>query len=160
MEEVLHKHEELDLWFIDVKKWDQFDYCETRRVWLEILGVPLHGWKLETCKKKNCSYMAKTIKVLIDTNRFNTINGVLIISLEGVGYTINVKEISLSIQVIQTTHTLEMTPSMEAMDSNDGAVGSKDITDDVVSTDDMAYSDLRRNDRVFAMQDREVVKET
>ena len=51
MEEVLDKHEELDLWFVNIKKWDQNDYCETRRVWLEIFGVPRHGWKWENFKK-------------------------------------------------------------------------------------------------------------
>ncbi|KAJ8442616.1 hypothetical protein Cgig2_008392 [Carnegiea gigantea] len=121
MEEVLDKHEQLDLWFINVKKWDQNDYCEIRRV---------------------C--------------RFNTIDGDLIISLEDAGYRIKVKEIGSAIQVIQTTDTLATAPSMEAMDSSDGVVGFKGIEDDVAAADDVACSDLRRNDMVVAEQDGEL----
>ncbi|KAJ8439403.1 hypothetical protein Cgig2_001743 [Carnegiea gigantea] len=44
MEETLKKQEELDLWFSEIKKWSRYDCCENRRVWLEIHGVPSHGW--------------------------------------------------------------------------------------------------------------------
>jgi len=51
MEEALNNHQELDTWFSEVKRWDKYDYCETRKVWLEIIGVPPHGWKWENFKK-------------------------------------------------------------------------------------------------------------
>jgi len=40
MEEALRNHEELDLWFYDIKRWDRYDICESRKVWLEVFGVP------------------------------------------------------------------------------------------------------------------------
>jgi len=43
LEDVLSNHEELDQWFVNVKKWDKYECCETRRVRLEIFGVPPHG---------------------------------------------------------------------------------------------------------------------
>lgn len=34
----------LPKWFIDIREWDKYESCDTRRVWLEILGVPPIGW--------------------------------------------------------------------------------------------------------------------
>ncbi|KAJ8422528.1 hypothetical protein Cgig2_011661 [Carnegiea gigantea] len=52
MEEVLSNHKELYLWFVSVKKWDKYDYCETRRVRIEIFRVPPpHGWTWDNFKK-------------------------------------------------------------------------------------------------------------
>ena len=50
MEEALDNHAELDTRFINVKKWHKYDCCETRRVRLEIFGVPPHGWIWENFK--------------------------------------------------------------------------------------------------------------
>ena len=50
MEEALANHAELELWFINIKKWDKYDCCETRIVWLEIFRVPPHGWTWENFK--------------------------------------------------------------------------------------------------------------
>jgi len=50
VEEVLNNHEGLDQWFIDLKKWDKYEVCEMRRVWLEIFGLPRHGRSRENFK--------------------------------------------------------------------------------------------------------------
>ena len=44
MEASLKNHEELDKCFHDVKRWDIYEVCDTRRVWIEVFGVPPHGW--------------------------------------------------------------------------------------------------------------------
>jgi len=45
MEEVLPNHQELNQWFVEFQRWNKYEHCETRRVWLEIFGIPPHGWK-------------------------------------------------------------------------------------------------------------------
>jgi len=40
MEMSLANHEELDNWFYEVKEWDIYEVCDTRRVWIEVFGVP------------------------------------------------------------------------------------------------------------------------
>jgi len=37
MEKDLSNHEDLNLLFPEVNIWDKYEYCETMRVWLEIL---------------------------------------------------------------------------------------------------------------------------
>ena len=92
MEDVFQNHDELGQWFINVKKWNKYDCCETRSVWLEILGVPPHGWSWENCLKitelwgrlvclgkpifRTNSF--QSMKVLIVTDIFHTIQGCLI----------------------------------------------------------------------------------
>ena len=51
MEEALSHQEELQQWFVDVKKWGVEDCCDTRKVYLDIIGVPPHGWKWENFKQ-------------------------------------------------------------------------------------------------------------
>lgn len=51
MQNVLSNHEELDQWFIDIKRWDRYECCETRRTWIEVFGVPPHGRNWENLKK-------------------------------------------------------------------------------------------------------------
>ncbi|KAJ8444434.1 hypothetical protein Cgig2_005956 [Carnegiea gigantea] len=43
MEESLMNHEELETWFYDIKKWAKDDFWDTRKVWLDMYGVPPHG---------------------------------------------------------------------------------------------------------------------
>ena len=44
-------HEELDLWFKDITKWRKYESCESRKVWVEVFGVPPRGWCWENFKK-------------------------------------------------------------------------------------------------------------
>jgi len=50
MEEALQHPEELQTWFSDIKRWDKYECCSTRKVWLEVIGVPPHGWLWENFK--------------------------------------------------------------------------------------------------------------
>ncbi|KAJ8423433.1 hypothetical protein Cgig2_010127 [Carnegiea gigantea] len=174
LEDILSNHKELDQWFVNVKKWDKYDCCETRRVWLEIFGVPPHGWKWENFKKianiwgKLISLgksIARTdsfesMKVLIVTDIFRTIEGEILLSLEDAGYRIMIKELGPAIQVLSNGPMPTNPPSMEAMGSNDGVVGFEDLEDVVASENDVTYADLRRNSVSHVELGREVAKET
>ena len=158
-----------------MKRWDKYEYCETRRVWLEIIGMPPHGWKWENLKKianiwGKLICLAKPIirtksfesmKLFIITDILRTIHCDLILNIEDLGYRILIREIGPAIQAIQTIPTSPSSPSMEAMDSNEGVLGFEDIEDDVASAD-VAQDDSRRLDTVATEDedDHKVVKET
>jgi len=46
-DEALRNPQELDTWFSECKKWDRYERCSSRKVWLEVIGVPPHGWSWE-----------------------------------------------------------------------------------------------------------------
>jgi len=156
---VLSNHEELDLWFVSVKKWDKYDYCEMRRVWSEIFGVPPHVWTWDNFKKVTDIWgriiclgesIARTdsfdsMKVLIDTDRFYTIEAYVILSIEDSGYRLKMKEVGPSVQVLQPAHIPCSSPLAEAMDSSHRVVGFEDLDDEVALEDDMECNNWRRD---------------
>ena len=121
---------------------------------MEIFGVPPHGWIWENFKGIANSWgrlinlgksfvrtdSFESMKILIVNDHFHRIEANFILSLEDSGYRIKVKEISLDVQLIQSS-----TPTMGATDSSDGVLGSEDVNE-VASTDDREASDSRRND--------------
>jgi len=150
MEELICNHEELDQWFVDVKKWDKYDCCASRRVWLEIIGVPPHGWNCENFQKianvwgrlvslgKSISRTDSfnSMKVLIDTDILGTIEGDLVLTLEDSGYRVKIKEAGSVIQVCQSPH---VTPSAaHSEDANEGVVGFEDLDDEVDGRDKLS----------------------
>ena len=50
LEECLKNHDELNKWFSSIEKWNLSVQAEIRRVWLEVFGVPIHGWAEENFK--------------------------------------------------------------------------------------------------------------
>jgi len=50
MEAALQNHEVLDIWFSEIKGWDKYECCTSRKVWIEVVGVPPHRWKWENFK--------------------------------------------------------------------------------------------------------------
>jgi len=115
MEEALRNHEELDHWFYDIKRWDKYDSCTIRKVWLEVIGVPPHGWKWENFKKiadiwGYLIYLGKSIaktdtfesmRLLIETNILVRIDDDFVFTLEDMGFRVIVREISPASQIYQ-----------------------------------------------------------
>ena len=77
--------------------------CQTRRVWIECWGLPIHGWSEENISKigevwrKVIEVDMKLVdisfaKVLIDTALFTLINRWVCFNLDGVLYNVFVKE--------------------------------------------------------------------
>jgi len=50
MQHTLDNQVEIQQWFGEIKKWGSTEYCDSRRVWLSIVGVPPHGWNWENFK--------------------------------------------------------------------------------------------------------------
>ncbi|KAL4314701.1 hypothetical protein AHAS_Ahas15G0111400 [Arachis hypogaea] len=95
--------------FHRVWKWKESERCESRRVWLECLGVPLFAWSADTfkrigsqwgavvrCAKETelCSTLT-TGHVLIDTSVMEAIQEKIQITVGLGGYDVLVKDIGL-----------------------------------------------------------------
>ena len=85
-----------------------------KRIWIEIFGVPPHGWKWDNFKKVTDIWgrivclgksIARTdsfdsMKVLIHTDRFHTMEADVILSIEDSRYRLKIKTVGPSVQVI------------------------------------------------------------
>ena len=114
MTEVLEHQHELDKWFVDIKKWGMEDCCDTRRVCLDVLGVPPHGWKWENFKSiaelwGRLIYLGKStlntdsfevMRVLVATKTFQRIEAEVLLSVGYGGYKVTVKEAETVSQVL------------------------------------------------------------
>jgi len=106
--EVLENPVELQQWFTDIKKWGMEDYCDIRRVWLEVFGVPPHGWTWENfraiveawgsiiCLGKSTHNpdSFEVMRVLIATKLFRRIEDEIILTLDYGGYRVMVREVT------------------------------------------------------------------
>ena len=113
MEEALEHQTELHQWFIDVKKWGVEECCDSRKVWLDIVGVPPHGWKWENFKKiaelwglfvslgkpASANDSFEVMRVLIATKVLQTIDFEFILTLGSCGYRVKVTEAEMVSQV-------------------------------------------------------------
>ena len=110
MEEQLSKcNQELSKFFEDVRIWCEEEWCQTRRVWIECFGIPIHAWSNENIKKIGEEWGAvvcldelteagksfSTARMLIDTCLWQNIQGWVYFSIDGKGYDVYVKEVGL-----------------------------------------------------------------
>jgi len=140
----LENHEELDLWFYEVKKWDRYEVCSSRKVWLEIIGVPPHGWDWENFKKiaDLWGYLIclgkplvrtdafDSMKVLIETDRLTFIEDDFILHIEDLGYRVHVREV-VSAGVVYQNVRSSQSQEDEDIESNSEVPGFKDVAKSV-----------------------------
>ena len=103
----------LDNWFHEVKNWDIYEVCESRRLWIEVFGVPPHGWSLKNFERI-VSFWEKMIcletpiedticfgsmKILIESKTFQNVIGQIILHIGVAGYRITVKEANYSFNI-------------------------------------------------------------
>ena len=101
-DEILKRH------FDDIRVWSSEETCQTRRVWVEVFGVPLQAWTPENFKRIGEQWgtvvrcdnriMQKSsfnsALILMDTCNNPYIQGSVYFSIEGNGYDIFVKEVA------------------------------------------------------------------
>jgi len=101
----------LNKWFQEVKRWDVYEACSTRRAWIEVFGVPPHGWSLanfeliaslwgklvclETPVEDAISF--ESMKILIDTDRFHGIEGQVVMHTVDAGFLVMIQRSELHI---------------------------------------------------------------
>jgi len=113
MSEVLQNQGELMNWFIDIKKWGMEDRSTTRRVWLDVFGVPPHGWTWESFKAiaeiwGSLICLGKStfnpdsfevMRLLIATKVFKRIEDEVVLKVAYGGYRVTVREVATIYQV-------------------------------------------------------------
>ncbi|KAJ8444203.1 hypothetical protein Cgig2_028084 [Carnegiea gigantea] len=132
MEESLTNIGELDQWFSDIKKWSTYDSCETRKQWLEVFGVPPHGWCWENFDK-------------IARDK---------------GYRLMIREVGLAVQVVHNGYGPSNSPPLEKMDSSHEVPGFEDLINNLEAENDMAQSNTRFDDLPVGVHRRKVVQES
>jgi len=107
MEECLRQCDELRQWFKSIEKWSITDKAEYRRTWVEVFGVPIHGWTKENFQKiaevwgKLLSLESvddpipsyESMKMLIATDHIYQIHGDILLQVGNTGYRVVVTEI-------------------------------------------------------------------
>ena len=109
----LKNQDNLGKWFQEVKNWDIYEVCGTKRLWIEVFGVPPHGWSLrnfesitsiwgkliclETPIEDTISF--ESMKILIESNNFQQVMGHILLQIGDAGYRIMVKEASCSFNI-------------------------------------------------------------
>ena len=145
-----------------MKKWDVYEVCDTRRVWIEVFGVLPHGWTLQN-SENIASMWAKMVcletpiediisfesmKILIDGDRFHNIEGHFILHIGDVGFRVVIKEASCKFQINVQFVVLARSTSME----NKALIETKKKTeiqgDGVASTEEMESSRWPKANRV------------
>ena len=106
MHAALSQQDELHQWFTELKAWGPEDYCDSRKVWIVILGVPPHGWCWENfktiaelwgnfiCLGKSVSQIDsfESMKVLIATKILQKIDSEILLQIGSCGYRIKISE--------------------------------------------------------------------
>jgi len=126
-----------------VKKWGIEDQCESRRVWLDIIGVPPHGWTWENfkaiaevwgqliCLGRPSSRIEsfEVMKILIVTRVLRRIEDEIIIQIGYGGYRVVIMETeTISHTVIKPTYIYT---NQDDRLSDVGAPGFEDIDDNI-----------------------------
>jgi len=150
----LENHEELDGWFTEIKAWDRYDWCTTRKAWLEVVGVPPHGWIWENFQQIAGIWgylisLSKPIirtdafdsmKLLIETDIMSCIEEHVILNIEDLGYRIYVKEVNTTGLGTQASQPCKPHHVTEDVQSNYEVPGFEDvITPQAVQSNDVVH---------------------
>ena len=153
MEEALQKPEELLSWFSEIKKWDKYEYCSTRKVWLEVIGVPPHGWLWENFKSiaELWGYLIclgkpimrtdsfDSMKLLIETDILSYIEDDIVLMIEDMGFRVSIKEANSTYPVTQG-FKIPRSHLNEDVVSNGEVPGFEDLANSPAATDAPAIS--------------------
>jgi len=138
-------HQDLQQWFIEVKRWGVEDYCESRRVWLDIIGVPPHGWTWENfkaiaelwgqliCLGKPSSRIEsfEVMKILIATTVLRRIEAEIVITIGYGGYRVMIREVETISQVFIKAPYMSICTNKDDKLSDNMAPGFEDIDDNI-----------------------------
>jgi len=99
------------------------------------------------------------MKVLIETDRFNTIDADVILSIDDSGYRIKIKGIGSAIQLVQATQLQGSSPPTGDRNANHGVLGFEDLDDEVGRADYVEFSNWKGEAIVENEKARDVVIE-
>jgi len=140
MEAALQHPEELKSWFSEIKRWDKYEHCTTRQIWLEVIGVSPHGWLWENFKSiaelwgcliclgkpimRTDSFVS--MKMLIETEVLSSIDEAIVLMVEDMGFRVHVKEAQVKSMIVQE-HKKAHFPHNETVESTGSVPGFEDV---------------------------------
>jgi len=174
MDEALMNHGMLDEWFKEVKKWDVYEVSDSRRTWIEVFGVPPHGWTMKTFEdiaslweKLVCletpiedTISFESMKILINCVRFHHIEGDISLHLGDAGFRVMVKEASRTFQINPKFVVPVNSASMGSKDRAGAKMKSGLLGNDVALMDDLEGSNWPKENRMDVASSEGVVQET
>ena len=145
MLEALSNPMELEQWFIDIRKWGMEVCCETRRVWLDVIGIPPHGWVWENfkqiaelwgrmiCLGKSSSNTEsfEAMRILVATKVMQRIEAVVILQVGYGGYRVSVKETGNISPMPSKVHHDAARVEADDQLSNTDIPGFEDVDDNI-----------------------------
>ena len=153
--------ERLKQWFSSISDWAEEDVCKTRRLWLEIVGVPIQIWSEQNIRKiaenwgdvvyveQDTSTLESfsSAKVVIDTLSMSPIEDEAILHVQGKGFRVSVFEARTEFTIIHTG-PLEEEVSSSSMNRVDVMEFNGKNADQV----DLAKDDLQKEHDLDGMQ--------
>jgi len=105
--------ERLEKWFYSINDWSESDVCQTRRIWLEFVGLPLQFWSEDNIRRLAANWgdvvlveketstleSGASAKVLIDTLSMQQIEEEVIIQDENKGFKVFVFEAKMEFSI-------------------------------------------------------------
>jgi len=149
MLEALHDQVELGQWFVDIKKWGMEVCCETRKVWLDVIGVPPHGWLWENFKliaelwgRMICLGKASSntesfevMRILVATREMQRIEAMILLQVGYGGYNVYIKEVETISQMHSKSYQCPGNRTADDQSSNNDIPGFEDVDDNISSPD-------------------------
>ena len=108
--------ERLKQWFTSISDWVEYDVCQTRRIWLEIFGLPIQLWSEDNIRKiaeiwgdvvmveeESLKFRSfASAKVIVDTLSLNPIEDEVIIQVKDKGFKVSVLEAKMEFTIFHT----------------------------------------------------------
>jgi len=128
--------ERLENWFYSISDWNESDVCQTRRVWIEIVGLPAQFWSESTIRVIAANWgdvvlvenetttmeSMAAAKVLIDTLSMQHIQDEAIIQHENKGFKIFVSEAKCEFTIFHIGSLGKEGPDSAALVDNEAVV--------------------------------------
>ena len=140
----------LKQWFSSITNWTEEDVCQTRRLWLEIVGVPIQLWSEQNIRRiaenwgdvvyvENDTSMKTSFasaKVVVDSLCLNPIEDEAILQVEDKGYRILVYEAKTEFTIIRMgpldKEVLSSSTKFNCIQKVDDRGSSYEVADQVV----------------------------
>jgi len=145
----------LKQWFCSITDWEEGDACQSRRLWLEIVGIPIQLWSELNIKRiaenwgdvvyieKDTSLKASfaSAKVIIDSLCLNPIEDGAILQVEGKGFRVSVFEAKTEYTIIHMGPLDEEASSFSLKVNCSQQVDGRGSKGEVANHDDLEQMD-------------------
>ena len=154
------EEERLRKWFSSISDWAKEDACQTRRLWLEMVGIPLQLWSEHNIKRiaenwgdvvhieEDTARLTSfaSAKVVIDTLCLSPIEDEVLIHVGNEGYRVAVFEAKTEFKIFHMGTGIEdISSSSMKVQGKKMKTNAENFSDEVAIPADMAHEDRMEN---------------